>query len=85
MAVGENKEWDNIEFYVDSGATETVVSEDLLSMVEVNDGIARKMGVQYEVANGVRVLWFLSKFTYHLFIFGINNGNAETVFLIILD
>ena len=40
---------------VDSGATETVVGEDMVESVEVVEGEASKKGVQYEVANGVRI------------------------------
>ena len=47
--------WEEIEFYVDSGATETAVGEDMLNSVETRDGVARRKGVLYEVANGVRI------------------------------
>ena len=40
---------------VDSGATETVVGEEMLAMIETKDGPASKRGVEYEVANGVRI------------------------------
>ena len=48
-------EWELIEFAVDSGATETVVGEEMLSSVETKEGKASKRGVEYEVANGVRI------------------------------
>ena len=47
-----SEEWEEIEMAVDSGATETVVAEDMLKSVETQEGKASKMGVQYEVADG---------------------------------
>ena len=49
--VGE-QEWEEIELAVDSGAIETVVSEDMLTSIETTEGNAYKRGVQYEVASG---------------------------------
>ena len=40
---------------MDSGASERVVSEDMISSAEIKQGLASKRGVQYEVANGVRI------------------------------
>ena len=40
---------------VDSGASETVVGEDMIQPVETREGRASKNGVCYEVANGVRI------------------------------
>jgi len=54
-AVGVADEWTEVEFAVDSGATETVMSEGMLTAVETKEGVAAKRGVQYEVANGVRI------------------------------
>ena len=54
-AVGVAEEWTEIEFAVDSGAPETVMSEDMLMSVETKEGVAAKRGVLYEVANGVRI------------------------------
>ena len=48
-------EWEEIEMAVDSGATETVVGEDMLQSVELREGAASKRGVEYEVANGVKI------------------------------
>lgn len=48
-------EWEEIELGVDSGATETVLGEEDLDHVKLEDGIAKKRGVEYEVANGMRV------------------------------
>ena len=46
------QEWEEIEMAVDSGATETVVGEDMLQTIETKEGAAFKKGVQYEVASG---------------------------------
>ena len=40
---------------VDSGASETVVNEDMIQSVETKEGKAYKNGVCYEVANGIRI------------------------------
>ena len=48
-------EWEEIEMAVDSGASESVVSEDMLNGVETLEGKAKKMGVQYEVADGTLI------------------------------
>ena len=40
---------------MDSGASETVVSEDMILSAEVREGPASRRGVEYEVANGVRI------------------------------
>ena len=47
--------WEELELAVDSGATENVVSEDMLQSVEMKEGLAAKRGVEYEVANGTRI------------------------------
>ena len=47
--------YEEIEMAVDSGATETVVSDEMLQSVQVNEGPASRRGVKYEVANGVRI------------------------------
>jgi len=51
-AVEVSDEWDVIEMAVDSGATETVLNDDMLTSVETVEGEACKRGVQYEVASG---------------------------------
>ena len=51
-AVTDNDGWEQIEFALDSGATETVVSEDMLNSVETREGPASRRGVEYEIANG---------------------------------
>ena len=50
-----SKEWELLEFIVDSGASETVVGEGMLENVPVKAGQASKRGVQYETANGERI------------------------------
>ena len=40
---------------VDSGASESVVSEDMLTGVETVEGYAKKKGIQYEVADGTLI------------------------------
>ena len=47
--------WEEIEMTVDSGASETVVGEDMISAVVTKEGQASRRGVVYEVANGVRI------------------------------
>ena len=54
-AVDADEEWEKIEFHVDSGATETVLSEAMLMCVATKEGLAMKQGIKYEVANGVRI------------------------------
>ena len=51
----EENDWEEIEMAVDSGATETVVGEDVLTSVQTTQGEAAKRGVQYEVASGERL------------------------------
>ena len=48
-------EWEEIEMAVDSGASGSVVPEDILNGVETVEGKAKKMGVQYEVADGTLI------------------------------
>ena len=47
-------EWECLDLAVDSGATETVVKEEMLT-AETTEGAASRRGVQYEVANGVLI------------------------------
>jgi hypothetical protein len=54
-AISVKGEWEEIEMAVDSGATETVVNEDMLKSIETKDSWASKHGVEYEVANGERI------------------------------
>ena len=48
-------EWEEIEMAVDPGASESVVNEEQLSGVEILEGKAKQMGVQYEVADGTLI------------------------------
>ena len=48
-------EWEEIEMAVDSGASESVVSEDMLTGVETVEGYAKNKGIQYEVADGTLI------------------------------
>ena len=54
-SLGKTEEWVRVEFAVDSGATETVMSETMLANVDTKEGAASQRGVLYEVANGVRI------------------------------
>ena len=47
--------WEEIEFALDSGATETVVPEDALQAVETREGAASRRGVEYEIATGTKI------------------------------
>ena len=48
-------EWEEVEFALDSGATETVVGEEMLESVETKEGAASRRGVEYEIATGERI------------------------------
>ena len=48
-------DWELITMYVDSGATETVLTEQMLSMLELKESVHSKRGVEYEVANGIKI------------------------------
>ena len=54
-SVAESGDWEEIELAVDSGATETVVGEEMLHSIRTTEGEAFKRGVEYEVANGVTI------------------------------
>ena len=51
-AVNADEGWEEIEFALDSGATETVLGESMLSSIETKEGAASKRGVEYEIATG---------------------------------
>ena len=53
-AVNEG-EWEEVELAVDSGASETVVNDDMLKSVQTQESAASRRGVEYEVANGIRI------------------------------
>ena len=50
-----NDGWEEFEFAVDSGASETVIGPEMISSAETKESAASKRGVVYEVANGVRI------------------------------
>ena len=54
-ALKSQGDWVEIELAVDSGASETVVNEDMLPDVETKEGPASRRGVEYEVANGEKI------------------------------
>ena len=54
-SIGEDG-WEELEFAVDSGASETVVGPDMISSAETKEESASRRGVRYEVANGVRMV-----------------------------
>ena len=44
--------WEEIIMTVDSGASETVINEDMVESAELREGAASRRGISYEVANG---------------------------------
>ena len=49
-------EWVEIEIAVDSGATETVMSEETLNgIIDITESAACKRGIVYEVADGTQI------------------------------
>ena len=54
-AITDNDGWEEIEFAVDSGASETVVGPDMLASIETKEGAQRRRGVTYEIASGERI------------------------------
>ena len=53
-SIGEDG-WEKVELAVDSGATETVIAEDMILSAELREGNATRRGIQYEIANGHRI------------------------------
>ena len=51
---GEVK-WELLTLYVDSGATETVIAETMLNMMELKESPQSLRGVEYQVANGTKI------------------------------
>ena len=51
----QNGEWEEFELIVDSGASETVVGEEMIKSAETVEGPMSRQGVEYEVANGIRI------------------------------
>ena len=54
-AIQDEVKWELLTLYVDSGATETVIAESMLSMMELKDSPQSLRGVEYEVANGKKI------------------------------
>jgi hypothetical protein len=54
-AFTDNDGWMSVDMAVDSAATETVLNEEMLENIETTIGEANKRGVEYEVANGIRI------------------------------
>ena len=48
-------EWEEIDMAVDSGATETVLGEQMAVTVKIEPGEASRRGVKYEVADGTLI------------------------------
>ena len=47
-----------MEMTVDSGASETVINEDMILSAELREGAASRRGVEYQVANGEKIpIW----------------------------
>ena len=53
--ITDNDGWEEIEFAVDSGASETVVGPDMLPSIETKEGAQKRRGVTYEIASGDRI------------------------------
>ena len=53
--VAQPGEWTKLKIYVDSGATETVVGDEMLGNNETVEGECARRGVEYEVANVIRI------------------------------
>ena len=51
----EAADWELITMYVDSGATEIVLTQNMLSMLDLRESLQSKRGVEYEVANGIKI------------------------------
>ena len=47
--------WEEIDMAIDSGATEIVVGENMLTSIDTVEGEANRRGVQYEVASGTLI------------------------------
>ena len=48
-------DWEEFDFIVDSGASETVIGPEMINSAETKAGKDSKRGVRYEIANGVRI------------------------------
>ena len=47
--------WEEVEMAVDSGASETVISEEMVQSADLKEGTTSRRGVEYQVANGERI------------------------------
>ena len=54
-AITADGQWEEIQFSVDGGATESVVPPEMPASIPTVPGAASKTGVEYEVANGVTI------------------------------
>ena len=54
-SVTTKNKWEVVDLTVDSGASESVISEDMIPNIPIKQEDASRRGVQYEVANGVRI------------------------------
>ena len=54
-AIQDEVKWELLTLYVDSGATETVIAETMLSMMELKESPQSLRGVEYQVANGTKI------------------------------
>jgi hypothetical protein len=54
LAVSEG-EWEELVMNVDSGASETVITEEAVQFLPLEEGEAKKRGVKYEVADGTLI------------------------------
>ena len=61
----QTHEWNDIEMAVDSGATETVLSEEMTHTIETKPDEARKRGVQY-FGEGTAAMWHQREAHHHL-------------------
>ena len=44
--------WEKVEMAVDSGASETVVGEDMIATAALKESEGSRRGIEYKVANG---------------------------------
>ena len=42
--IGPSEEWGEVTLYVDSGATDTVIGENMLKSIELKEGLAKRRG-----------------------------------------
>ena len=54
-SVEESQEWEILEMAVDSGASESVVADDMIANAASIEGEAMRKGVRYEVADGTLI------------------------------